>query len=116
MCEIDTCSTWRPSTPEADAAQVGAKNVPCKLVSTASCLTKLETENKIVALGPKSDGNMFDMTWQTDKDDYLTKLYQKRTRRSAHDRWDQHEKLILRHLNFRLYKSDDQSKMFVCMM
>lgn len=114
LCQVDKCNAWK--TMDDSVPTIGAKNVPCKIVSDGNCLTKLEKPvmYKMVQLGAQTEATMFNMTWQKDTDDYITSLYKAGV--STHDMWPAKDSIILRQLNFRLYESADGASKFFCTM
>lgn len=116
FCKIDTCDTWGNAVDGALAPVVGSKDVPCKLVSNPRCLSKLGEmpEYKMVQVGEQSKETMFNMTWHKDVDNYIATKYESGS--EINNLWPDRESLRLRHLNFRLYESDDGRKSFACVM
>jgi hypothetical protein len=122
LCEMKSCGSWKAIGSGTTA--LGAKNVPCKLAKSGSCLTKIgplpakvaeaPKEYKMVQLGPRIKALLFNMTYQTDKNDAMVKAFKNGDGVSMHDTWPDKDSLKQRQLNIRLYQSQDSSTRFVC--
>lgn len=123
VCEYQKCGAWRMTDSSADVPALGTAGVACEYVKSGKCLTKLSVsaapkEYKMVQIGEGRTGsNMFNMTFQVDKEDEMTSSFKDGEGDGLHGLWPDVQSLKSRQLNFRLYQGDShpESK-FICMV
>jgi hypothetical protein len=123
MCKINPCGSWKPSDLVAPIPPAGTTNVACTFTNGNKCLERIgdapltAREYKMVQLGtPKSPANMFNMTWQTDVDDFLTTTFADGAGTGVNNKWPSKETLKHRQINVRFYQGDSRpdTNKFVC--
>jgi hypothetical protein len=125
VCEMKSCGSWKATDLSRRRLRVGASNVPCKFEMTDPCISKIGKLSapveeavvkvyKMVQLGSKKNGILFNMTYQTDRQNGMVKKFQNGGGASLHDSWPDKASLKLRQLNIRLYQSEDATEKFVC--
>jgi hypothetical protein len=118
ICKINTCGLWRAIDQSAAAPLAGTTNVACTFENSGKCQEKIDmpVEYKMVQLGStKRAEQMFNMTWQKDKGDFITNRFASGRGAGMHGVWPDKEKLKPRQLNIHLYQGDaDPSSKFVC--
>lgn len=123
LCEYKKCGAWKMTDTSVDVLALGSTGVDCAYVKSGKCLTKLSNsaipfEFKMVQIGDeRTVSNMFNMTFQVDKDDAMTTSFRNGKGDGLHGLWPDVNTLKSRQLNFRLYQGDsDPNSKFVCMV
>lgn len=131
LCARSTCGVWRAADTSAKP-EPGSVDIPCIFDSVGKCVEKLAAslpapekknkekpaapvEYKMVQMGAKSVRSMWNMTFEKDSGDYLTKRFADGKGKSLHGAWPRRDALKARQINMRLYRGDsDPTRMLVC--